>query len=178
MKISEKPIGRDELDSILVCAQEAAEWLEIDLPDGPATMEPTPAAIVAAIDQRVFELQKQQTDNDEDGDQLELEVPDNEEAALLLASLWGQQLVRQFDWQWASVVFHDHDNAHAFGVFSADRSLAIYPFHFVFSCLEDLAPVTILLAFTILKDGSRIPPLPKQGYENVMDNVHHVIPRQ
>jgi hypothetical protein len=73
-------------------------------------------------------------------------------------------------------VFHDRGDAEAVGVFSRDRSLAIYPFHFVFSCLEERAPVTILLAFQILSEGTRVPKLPAGGYENVMDNVHHSPP--
>ena len=80
-------------------------------------------------------------------------------------------------WQWASVTFHDFEGSQAAGVFSPDRALAIYPFHFVYGCMENGAPVTILLSYNMLVDGTRIPALPKRGYENVMDNVRHVVPR-
>lgn len=167
MNVTEKQIDDETLDSIREYAQEAAEWLEIGLTD-----ELKPEDIVAAVDQRVHEIQKQGP-----GEDAEKTADTNEEAALTLASLWGEQLVRHLGWHWAKIAFHDHDDAEAIGVFSPDRSLAIYPFHFVFSCFEDGVPVTILLAFDVLSDGQRVPDLPKRGYENVMDNVHHVIPR-
>jgi hypothetical protein len=95
--------------------------------------------------------------------------------ALPLGSLWGQQLVRQFGWEWSGVVFHDRGDTKAIGVFTKDRSLAIYPWHFVFGCLENNATVTILLSFNMLLAG-RIPAQKKGGYVNLMDHVHHIIP--
>jgi len=95
--------------------------------------------------------------------------------ALPLGSLWGQQLVRQFGWEWSGVVFHDHGDTKAIGVFTRDRSLAIYPWHFVFGCLENNATVTILLSFNMLLAG-RIPAQGRGEYVNVMDHVHHIVP--
>lgn len=187
---TESPLELDACESLLTCADEAVAVLHID-----EALDPE--AIVAAIDQALVQLQvggSSTRDDDMDveldaglGDgtadddqeqfdpsEPELSELDNEEVALLLASLWGEQLVRQFGWEWGSMIFHDHGNTTAVGVFSPDRSLAIYPFHFIFRCLEEDAPVTLLLAFQILKDASRIPALPEGGYENVMDNVHHV----
>ena len=91
-----------------------------------------------------------------------------------LGSLWGMQLVESLGWDWSGVIFQAFDDARAVGVFSPKRSLAIYPFHFLHSCMEGDAPVTIELAFNLLVEGSRIPKLPDQGFENVMDNVHHI----
>lgn len=102
---------------------------------------------------------------------------EDEDLSMTLGSLWGQQLSSELGWQWAAVTFHDFEDSKAVGLFSPDRALAIYPFHFVYSCIENSAPVTILLAYNLLVDGSKIPALPKNGYENVMDNVHHVVPR-
>jgi hypothetical protein len=95
--------------------------------------------------------------------------------ALPLGSLWGQQLVRQFGWEWSGVVFHDRGDTKAIGVLTKDRSLAIYPWHFVFGCLENNAPVTILLSFNMLL-ANKIPAQNKGEYVNLMDHVHHVIP--
>ncbi|WP_406699855.1 hypothetical protein V5E97_13500 [Singulisphaera sp. Ch08] len=95
--------------------------------------------------------------------------------ALPLGSLWGQQMVRQFNWEWSGVVFQGRGDTKAIGVFSKDRSLAIYPWHFVFGCLENNATVTILLSFNMLLAG-KIPAQKQGDYVNLMDHVHHIIP--
>jgi hypothetical protein len=89
--------------------------------------------------------------------------------------LWGEQLVREFGWEWSAVTFHDHNDSKAIGVFTRDRSLAIYPWHFIVGCLENNATVTILLAFNMLVAGT-IPPQEPNGYLNLMDHVIHIIP--
>lgn len=157
--LTEERIDAELLANIEGAAAEAAMMLGI-------SMEEPELKIVEAVDEFVFASQK----GEQSG------MTDDEDPALSLGSLWGQQLVRSLGWQWAAVQFRDADSK-AVGVFSPDRSLAIYPFHFVYGCLENQAPVTILLSFNLLVDGSRIPPLPSAGYENVMDNVHHVVPR-
>ncbi len=126
------------------------------------------AEIVRSIDEFVFAWQKGQRPP----------LGPDQDLSVILGSLWGQQLVRELRWQWAAVSFNDGSDTNAVGVFSPDRSLAIYPFHFVFGCIDDSCPVTVLLAYNLLMDGSRIPALPENGYENVMDNVHHLVPRQ
>lgn len=95
--------------------------------------------------------------------------------ALPLGSLWGQQIVRQFGWEWSSVVFHDRGDSKAIGVLSKDRSLAIYPWHFVFGCLENNATVTILLSYNMLLAG-KVPAQEQGRYVNLMDHVHHIVP--
>lgn len=156
MKITEYPLAAEMLDAIREYAAEAARLLEIGEPEKLSS-----EAIIEAVNRCVDQRQK--------GGGPEFE--DDEEAALLLGCLWGQQLVRELGWQWVGVTFHEFDNAEATGVVSANRSLAIYPFHFIFECLENKAPVTIQLAFEILKEGRRVPRLPPRSYENVMDNV-------
>ena len=164
MNISEYPLAAEMLDSIRSYAAEAARILGIDAPEENLSTE----AIVQAVDQCVYQRQQGS------GPKFE----EDEEAALLLGCLWGEQLVRELRWQWVGVTFHEFDNAEATGVVSPNRALAIYPFHFIFECLENKAPVTIQLAFDILKEGRRVPHLPPRSYENVMDNVHHDKPRE
>ncbi len=160
MNISETALDEEVLTHIQASAAAGAALLDVDLKYASAD------TIVESIDVYVSQRQRGDQENVED-----------DEADIALGSLWGQQLVRQFGWEWSSVTFVDHSDATAIGVFSPDRSLAIYPFHFVYGCFENNAPVTILLAFNMLKDGSRIPELPPRGFENVMDNVHHVVPK-
>jgi hypothetical protein len=176
MRITESPIETTTLATIHACALEAAERLDL------TGDEATPQQLVAAVDEAVYGLQREELSEPADDS---AEVPDDDDGpddelddlAYTLGSLWGEQLVRQLGWQWGWVTFHDHADSRAVGVFSPDRALAIYPFHFIHGCLRNNAPVTILLAFDILVDGKRVPPLPPGGYENVMDNVHHAVPR-
>ena len=174
-KISEQPLEAKTLQSLADCADDALQILGLATGKGgkksKAALTPHDALtahdIVKAVDQCVYDLQQGQGPKFGAADE-----PD-----LVLGSLWGQQLVREFSWQWAAVTFHEHDDAKAVGVFSPDRALAIYPFHFIYGCLENGAEVTIMLAFNLLVDGSKVPPLAPGTYENVMDNVHYIVPR-
>lgn len=157
-KISEEVLSPSILDGIKGCAASTKELL-----DAPGDC----ASIVSAIDSAVIKLQK--------GVNLDLDPDVSPE--YLFGSLWGEQLVRQLQWEWIGVIFHEHDDTKAVGVANSDRSLIIYPFHFVFGCLENEAPVTIALSFNMLLDGNKIPRLEPNSYENVMDNVHHIVPR-
>ena len=161
MNVSENAIDVEMLNNIKACAEDAAAMLGVD------TSQESPADVVKAVDSFVHDWQKGKRP----------EISEDDDLSLTLGSLWGEQLVRDLGWQWAGVTFHDHDDSKAVGVFAPDRALAIYPFHFVYGCLENGAPVTILLSYNMLKDGTKIPPLPPGGYENVMDNVHHIVPR-
>lgn len=159
-KNTESEVPAENADLIKQVAEGAASFLQIDL----ATA--SPAEIVEKVDDYVHRMQKKSAP-----------APEGEQVEIFFGCLWGEQLVREFQWEWANVTFHEHSNVDALGVFSPDRSLAIYPFHFIIGCLECDAPVTIALAYNLLKDGARIPDLPPRGFENVMDNVHHAVPR-
>jgi hypothetical protein len=156
MNISERPLDDEMIETIEESLSIATQLLDIDGEHTP------PLEVVTRLDRYVCTLQ-----SDPDSDSLNFE-----ELSLQLGSLWGRQLERALQWQWASVVFDQREEAQAVGVFSQDRRLAIYPFHFIFACLDQKTPVTILLAFTVLHDPKRIPALPDGAYENVMDNVH------
>lgn len=173
---SERNVDAETAKSIASCAEVAAKMVGVNLVDS------SPIEIVSAIDRWIRMAQKEglpklQTD-DESPAEAGLGNSKNDkdshanELAYHIGSLWGEQLVRELGWQWAIVVFEHHSEMEVVGVFSPDRSLAIYPLNFVFHCLADANPVTILKAFEILREGSRVPPLPEGGYENVMDHVH------
>ena len=161
MSISESIIDQGNLSNITSSAIDAANILDIDA----ALIAPT--ATVAAVD--LFVHRWQQGDHPVESDV--------EDIILVMASLWGEQLVKQLDWEWTAVSFAEDEDVVTIGVASPDRSLAIFPFHFVQQCLSNDAPVTIQLAFDLLVDGSRIPEIPAGTFENVMNNVHHKTPR-
>jgi hypothetical protein len=158
--ISENPVSPEHASLVHKIAADAASFLKLDEQTSP------PASVVNSVDDYIHKLQNG-----------EVTAPEGEDVKIFFGCLWGVQLVREFGWEWANVIFHDHGDTEAMGVFSKDRSLAIYPFHFITGCLENDAPVTIMLAFSMLLDGSEIPELPPGGYENLMDNVHHIVPR-
>lgn len=92
--------------------------------------------------------------------------------ALPLGALWGEQLVRAFGWQWMLVHIEDDTEI---GVFSAERGVGVYPFDYVFGCLESGEYPTILLAFNMLAEGS-LPAFQDRSYVNLMDGVQHIVP--
>ena len=149
------------LEDIQECISRTQELLGVDLSDA------EPKRIVEAVDYFAYEIQKGRGPA----------FPEDDPPEFLLGCLWGEQLVKALGWQWANVVFDGDEESHVVGVFNLDRSLAIYPFYFIHGCLEDDVPVTIALSFNMLVDGTRIPKLPARGFENVMDHVHHAVPR-
>ncbi|HVS39847.1 MAG TPA: hypothetical protein VMS17_30090 [Gemmataceae bacterium] len=165
MNITEQEVPKGILDSIKGCADDALNIL------GSAFANADPPTIVAAVDDFVYRWQK--------GERPPADVvEDGEQARLLFGSLWGEQIVKQFGWQWAKVTFHDYGDATAFGVFSPDRSLAIYPLDFMLGCIRDSnVDVTAMLSFEMLRAG-QVPKMNKKSYINVMDGVRRIVPRE
>ncbi len=160
---TDRPVDPEILKLILSCANDAAQLLDVDL------SKYAPLEVVERVDQCVYDLQKgvlPRLGNEDD------------QPHYLLGSLWGEQMVKELGWSWEQAVFHDDGEATVVGVFSPDRSLVIYPFEFIQACLEYNVPVTILLAFNMLTSPNAVPDLPEGGYENVMENVHHIVPRE
>jgi hypothetical protein len=100
--------------------------------------------------------------------------PDVIQAALALGAIWGEQLVREFGWDWTC---HQAGGQDLYCVASKNRSTAVFPTYFVKACLDDASvDCTIVLAFNMLKAGS-LPELPAGAFLNLMDGVHRIVPR-
>jgi hypothetical protein len=100
--------------------------------------------------------------------------PDVVQTALALGAVWGDQLSREFGWEWTC---HQAEGQDLYCVASKDRSLAIFPTYFLKACLDSPAvDCTATLAFNMVKAGA-IPPLPSNGYQNLMDGVHRIVPK-
>ena len=164
MNVTEEPIPENLLRNIKGCAKDALKVL------GSKFAKADAATVVAGIDDFAYRWQK--------GDRPSTKVvEDGEEAHLIFGSLWGEQIVKQFGWEWAKVTFHDYDDSVAFGVFSPDRSLAIYPLEFMLGCLQDPdVDVTVALSFNMLQAG-KVPKMKKKSYTNVMEGVNRLVPR-
>lgn len=131
-----------------------------------------PGAVVQRIDEYVDEWQdkmakRQQAFSEKDQEDL-LNL------ALGLGVLWGMQLVRQLGWVWTCVAL---DDAEFYAVVSPTRSLIVYPQYFIRQCLDDpQLDCTVLLSFSMLADN-KVPPLPDNGFENLMLGVFRVAPK-
>ena len=162
MNVSEQPIDDEMMGSIRGCATDALMVL------GPEFVSEDPPAVVEAIDAFAYRWQK--------GDRPAADVvEDTEQARLIFGSLWGEQLVKQFGWQWAQVNFGE--NSFTFGVVSPDRSMVINPLDFLLDCLSNPGvDVTVMLAFNMLLERS-IPQMRPRSYIDVMQGVHRIVPR-
>ena len=153
------PSTRDGIDA---SAAEAAGWVGVSTDD-------EPAKIVDAVDAFAFAWQC--------GTRPPASEIDPEDAPFALGSLWGNQLVRRFGWEWRMVTFHEHGDSVAPGVLSPDRALAVYPIHFLIGCLQNPGvDATVMLGYNML-DAGQIPDPPPGNYFNLMDGVHRLIPR-
>jgi hypothetical protein len=158
---SESQLPDEMSQQIRNSAMEAASVLGLDeRADAPA--------VVAAVDQFVYDWQC--------GKRPPISW-DAEDVPYFMGSLWGEQLVRQFGWEWKTITFHEHEDSMAPGVVSPDRSLAIYPIHFIIGCINDSSvDATILLSFNMLKEN-KVSDRTENAYANLMDQVFRIVPR-
>ena len=163
--VSESAVDPKMLASIQGCVQDGIKFLKLE------DKVSDPKSLVAAVDAFIFEWQK--------GNRPEPEVIDPEDVPYMMGSLWGQQLVDRFNWQWGTITFHDHGNSKAVGVLSPDRALAVYPFHFIVGCCQNPGvDCTIALFFNMMEAGFPAQNAVKPGdYLNPMDGVHRIVPR-
>ena len=160
--LSDQPLSDETMASIRNCAKDAVSIL------GPKYASAVPATVVEAVDEFAYRWQKGKRPPAE-------VVEDTDTARLIFGSLWGEQLVKQFSWEWAKVNFSD--GSVAFGVVSPDRSLVIYPLDFMLGCMQDPGvDVAVALSFNMLVAGS-LPKMKRRSYTNVMEGVHRIVPR-
>lgn len=164
MSTTEELLTDDRLELYRGIAAEGAELLGVAIDD-------LPLKVIEAINQFIAEPKQVFSPKEcEDA-----KIDNWTDRALPIGALWGQTMVSRFGWHWASLIQHDHDDLRVTAAINQDRSLVIYPFHYCFGCLENHIYPTILLAFNMLESGF-IPPVPPNGFFNMMDGVRHIIP--
>lgn len=167
--VSEKPVEPKTLQIFKNCARDALGVL------GLAEGTSDPDTVVSAIDEFVYQWQK--------GKRPSPKVLEAEDAPYIIGSLWGEQLIKRFGWEWAMVTFHDHGDSSAPGVFSPDRGLAVYPIHFLTGCFENPGvDATILLSYNMLAAGKTRETIEgreinRKAYFNLMEGVRRIVPR-
>lgn len=130
-----------------------------------------PEAIVQAVENYVERWRRQKPSF---LGQLLGKKPNVVQTALALGTIWGNQLVKRFGWQWTCLQRKGID---CYCVASPDRALIVYPTYFIKECLDyPTADCTVMLAFNMLAAGS-IPKFPERGYENLMAGVRRIVPK-
>ena len=163
MDCSERPVTDAIATNLRGCAADARRVLGL-------ADTASPAEQVAAADAFVDRWQQ--------GDRPDATVVDPGDVPFLFGSLWGEAVVAAFGWAWVQVVFNRHPDTVATAVVSPDRSMAIFPIHFVLGCAQDPAvDCTMALSFNMTTAG-KVDGLTPGGYANVMDFVHRIVPRR
>ncbi len=164
MSTTEEPVDESVASSILGAAREGAQIVGVN----PSADAPT---IMTAINtfltpKKAGWFRKPKIDPN---------IDNWTDRALPIGSLWGETMIRHFGWTWASLIQHDHDDFKVIAAVNDDRSLAIFPWHYCFGCLENSVHPTVLLAFNML-EADKIPAQEPGGFTNLMDGVQHIIP--
>ncbi len=165
MDCSETPVTETILANVAGCARDAMAVLARS-----GVPLASSAERVAAVDDFVERWQR--------GDRPPADAMDPQDVPYLMGSLWGEAIVAALGWSWVQVVFNQRTDTVATAVVSPDRSMAIFPIHFVLECVQEAAvDCTIALSFDMLVAG-QAGDLTPHGYANVMDVVHRIVPRR
>jgi hypothetical protein len=159
MAITEKSVPADMAETVKNCANDALEVL------GGEIAKKSPKVIVAAIDKFARKWQK--------GDRPPPDVGSAQDVGFSFGCLWGEQLMRQFGWQWALLETEESRNL---AICSTNRSLVIYPLGFLSACLENPnIDVTVLLCFNMLM-ADKTPTGEPKSYTDLMVLVYRFVP--
>ncbi len=164
MSTTEERISESIAENLVGAAEEGAALIGVSMTD-------TASSIVEAINQFLEPPKKTGWFSKA---KVDPQIDNWSDRALPIGSLWGETMVRHFGWHWASLIQHDHDDYKVIAVVNDDRSLAVFPFHYCFGCLENHVYPTVLLAFNMLEAGT-IPSQPANGFVNLMDGVRHIV---
>lgn len=158
MKVTESPQDAERQELIQAVTHDAATLLDVDL------AADSPHSIVTKINEAIVDLVFER----------ENPITQDENPHLLLGALWGAQMARQFRWYWADVVIDDEYPEVA--MISPGQEMIIFPFGFTEACINRQCICTILLAFNMLLENDRMGEIPPGTYENIMLNIHHIVP--
>ena len=158
MQVEESPPNQERLDLIDAVVGDAVLLLGVDPEHN------SPQTIMRKLNDAVVDLAFSRPSP----------VSDDENPHLLLGALWGAQMARQFNWYWADVTIDGQFNEVA--MISPNQEMIIFPFSFTSACISKRCICTLLLAFNMLLEGDQVGKFSHGSYENIMLNVHHIVP--
>ena len=92
-------------------------------------------------------------------------------------SRWsGTAVVPDGDFTRATVDVVIDDEFNEVAMISPNQEMIIFPFSFTAACIEKQCICTILLAFNMLLENDGIGEISPATYENIMLNIHHIVP--
>jgi hypothetical protein len=163
--LKERALNSDELAEFQAYHQQGLDLLKL-------TDISEPKEIVKAIDVYVDQWQDKRR-----GFLAKLlpKSQDSVETALALGIVWGNQIVRNFNWSWVCLASEETE---LYAVVPPDRSLAIYATYFIKECLDHTtADCTVMLAFNMQAAGKLASESPNE-YASVMLSVRRIIPKR
>ena len=159
----ERQLASDETREISMFAKDGKKTIKLGF------LTTDPAKIVAAIDAHIDASQQAALAGSP-----ALSEENCTFLSLQLGCLWGQQLVKAFDWEWTCLMENGDE---LYAVASKDRALLILPTYFTRDCLEQPGiDCTALLAYNMLA-AQKFAQVPANSYLNVLDNVVRIVPR-
>ena len=162
---SERPINFREMREFEDCTREGFEILGVKSSDDPGSL-------VEAVEDYVDRIQDKRSGL---FGRLFGKAPDTIQLSLALGSVWGDQLVRVFNWEWTCVFDSDLE---WYCVANEDRSLVVFPTYYVRDCIENpRMDCRALLSFNMLKEPGAIPVQPAKSYTNVMNSIYRIVPK-
>lgn len=162
--ISERPLNAAELSQFERYRQLGIEVLG-------ASVSATPKMLAEAIDEFVDKWQ-----NERRGLSRKFRSrTDAVEPARGLGVLWGDQIVRHFEWSWIREI---RDSEERFAVAAPNRSLVIYAPQFIHDCLHNpRIDCTVMFAFNMQEAGN-FTGCQAREYVDVMSGVHRIVPKR
>jgi len=162
--ISERPLSPDELSQFEHYRQRGLELLG-------ASASAVPKRLVQAIDEFVDEWQNKRRGLSA----MFRPRTDAVEPARALGVVWGDQIVRHFEWNWICEV---REGEERFAVAAPNRSLVIYAPQFIHDCLHNpQIDCTVMLAFNMQEAGN-FTGCQARDYVDVMSGVRRIVPRR
>ena len=162
--ISERPLNVAELSQFEHYPQIGLELLD-------ASASAVPKLLVQAVDEFVDQWQNKRRGLSG----MFRSRTDAVEPARALGVVWGDQIVRQFEWNWICEI---REGEERFAVAAPNRSLVIYAPQFIHDCLHDpRIDCTVMLAFNMQEAGN-FTGCQAREYADVMSGVHRIVPKR
>ena len=151
-------------DLELMRAVEDQSFLGLEMLGGLKASD-SPELIIARIDQYIQELQE--SDSIPWDAWYEYYAP--------LGTLWGEQIGRTYGWEWERIWLEEHEGDFVYAIVSPNRSMMVYPFQYIISCVESGRTVAVSQVYRSLGANKRLQELPAGSYTDILSNLAFLV---